>query len=68
MTRLRNQVDYVWLGDGSSVRTVAGVKRMKDLREEVGTKACIVYKIEPDERGWTHGKNEDERLTNSWRK
>ena len=35
-------------------------KRMKDLREEVGTKACIVGKIvekEPDEMGWTHGQN-----------
>ena len=31
---------------------------MKDLREEVGTKACIVDKIEPGEMGWTHHQNE----------
>ena len=33
---------------------------MRDQREEVGTKACIVGKIakkEPDEMGWTHGQN-----------
>ena len=32
---------------------------MKYLREEIGTKACIVGKIvKPDEMGWTHGQNE----------
>ena len=37
---------------------------MKDPREEVGTKACIVGKIlEPDETGWTHGQNERREIT-----
>ncbi len=46
------------------IRRIAGVKiverrRMKYLREEIGTKACIVGKIvKPDEMGWTHGQNE----------
>ena len=33
---------------------------MKDLREEVGTKACIVGKIVKSriKRGWKHGPNE----------
>ena len=35
---------------------------MKDLREEVGTKACIVGKIVKSRRKWagllTHGPNE----------
>ena len=37
---------------------------MKDQREEVGTKACIVQNNEePDEMGWTHGKNERREIT-----
>ena len=33
-------------------------RRLKDLREEVATKASIVGNIvEPDEMGWTHGQN-----------
>ncbi len=33
---------------------------MKDLREEVGNKACILGKIVKTlgEMGWTHGQNE----------
>ena len=33
-------------------------REKKDLREEVGTKACIVAKI-----GWTHGQNERWEIT-----
>ena len=50
------------------IRRIAGVKIverriMKHLREEVGTKACIVGKIESDEMGWTHGQNERQEIT-----
>ena len=40
-------------------------RRMKDLREEVGTKVCTVSKIvkEPDEMGWIHGQNERREMT-----
>ena len=44
-----------WITRISGVRRVER-RRMKDLREEVGTKACIVDN--PDEMGWTHGQNE----------
>ncbi len=34
---------------------------MKDLREEVGTKAYIVGEL--DEMDWTHGQNERRQIT-----
>ena len=50
------------------IRRISGVVRvgrriMKDLREEVETKACI----EPDEMGWTHGQNERRKITEKTR-
>ena len=34
-------------------------RRMEDLRETIGTEACLVgTTVEPDEMGWTHGQNE----------
>ena len=61
MSQLQQHKLYVC--ESNWIRRIAGVKsaergRMKDLGEEVGTKACIVGQIVKSESGWTYGHNE----------
>ena len=37
---------------------------MIDLREEIGTEACMLGQIvEPDEKSWAHGQNERREIS-----